>query len=247
VNQPSRVYLLNLPLDLVNLEQTLDAIGGWAQDQTSERTVITLNPEIVVQAQSDAEMKRSIANADLVTADGVGIVWAAKRFGFAAPRALGVEIAQGVLKRGGPSLRVFFLGAAPGVAQRAAERCAQEFGVQIAGVRDGAWGYNWNPDDSSTDHVAQVIADEVRASNASILLTALGAVKQEVFNERYRPARVSLGVGGAVDVLAGHVERAPAWTSKLGVEWIWRIVTLKRWQRAKRLLEFVMLVLRTRR
>ncbi|MGL5004338.1 MAG: WecB/TagA/CpsF family glycosyltransferase, partial [Casimicrobium sp.] len=139
------------------------------------------------------------------------------------------------------------LGAAPGVAQRAADRCAQEFSVQIAGVRDGSWGYKWNPNDSSTDHVAQAVADEVRASNADILLTALGAVKQEAFNERYRPARVSLGVGGTVDVLSGHVERAPAWTSRLGVEWIWRIVTLKRWQRAKRLLEFVMLVLKTRR
>jgi N-acetylglucosaminyldiphosphoundecaprenol N-acetyl-beta-D-mannosaminyltransferase len=247
VSQASRVQILELPLDLVDLEQTLGVIEGWARDETSKRTVITLNPEIVVQAQSDSQMKQSIQNADLVTADGVGIVWAAKRFGVDTPRALGVEIVQGLLKRGGSSLRVFFLGAAPGVAQRAAERCAKEFGVQIAGVRDGSWGYNWNPNDSSTDHVAQAIAEEVRASRADILLTALGAVKQEVFNERYRSARVSLGIGGAVDVLAGHVERAPAWTSRLGVEWAWRIIKLKRWQRAKRLLEFVMLVLRSRK
>ena len=86
----------------------------------------------------------------------------------------------------------------------------------------------------------------VRESKADLLLTALGAGRQETFNQTYRPARVSIGVGGTLDVLAGEVERAPEWTARLGIEWVWRITTMRRWNRAWRLVEFVGRTLRAR-
>jgi N-acetylglucosaminyldiphosphoundecaprenol N-acetyl-beta-D-mannosaminyltransferase len=242
---PERVSILGLPLDLVDLETTVNTLKTWVQDPSSKRTVITLNPEIVVQSEQVKTLETTIRNADLITADGVGIVWAAKRFGHQVPgRATGVDIIRELMQTQGSSLRVFFLGAAPGVAQRAAEASHKQFGIQIAGVHDGKWGYEWNPDDVSTAKVAEEIARVIRESQADLLLTALGSTptyptKQEIFNERFRPARVSIGIGGALNVLSGEVELAPDWTRKLGIEWVWRITTMGRWARAWRLVEFV--------
>ena len=250
---PERVSILGLPLDLVDLTSTVNILKTWVRDPSSKRTVITLNPEIVVQSEQFKTLETTIRNADLITADGVGIVWAAKRSGYHIPgRATGVDIIRELMQSQGSSLRVFFLGAAPGVAQRAAEASQKEFGIQIAGVHDGKWGYEWNPEDASTEKVAAEIARAIRESRADLLLTALGSTptyptKQEIFNERFRPARVSIGIGGALNVLSGEVELAPDWTRKLGIEWVWRITTMGRWARAWRLLEFVGRVLTAKR
>jgi N-acetylglucosaminyldiphosphoundecaprenol N-acetyl-beta-D-mannosaminyltransferase len=236
--QPERVSLLGLPLDLIDLEGAVRILRDWVRDPASAKTVITLNPEIVVQSETDAPLRESIEKADLVTADGVGIVWAVKqRLKRSVPgRTTGVDLAVRLMELEGQDLRVYFLGAKPGVATRAAQNSAQRFGIQIAGVRDGYF----KPEELEN------IVREVRESKAGLLLTALGAGRQETFNHTHRPARVSIGVGGTLDVLAGEVERAPEWTSKLGIEWVWRITTMRRWNRAWRLVEFAQRVLTAR-
>jgi N-acetylglucosaminyldiphosphoundecaprenol N-acetyl-beta-D-mannosaminyltransferase len=237
VNPPPRATLFDLPLDLVDLPQTVDILHTWTQDPSSRRTVVTLNPEFVVQCDSDTRFKQDIQNADLVTADGVGITWAAKRFGIPVPgRAPGVDIGNGVMARGGSDLRVFFLGAKPGVAERAALRCQEHFGVQIAGWQDGYF----KPEEENA------VAKRILEADTHLLLTGLGGGKQERFNEHHRAARVAIGCGGYIDVLAGEVSLAPDWTRRVGVEWIWRIVTMNRWSRAKRLVDFVVKTLGTR-
>jgi N-acetylglucosaminyldiphosphoundecaprenol N-acetyl-beta-D-mannosaminyltransferase len=236
--QPERVSLLGLPLDLVDLEGAVRILRNWVCDPSSTRTVITLNPEIVVQSETDAPLREAIQGADLVTADGVGIVWAVKqRLKRGVPgRTTGVDLALKLMELEGQSLRVYFLGAKPGVAALAAKNSAQRFKIQVAGVRDGYF----KPEE------LEVVLNEIREAKADLLLTALGAGRQETFNQKYRPARVSIGVGGTLDVLAGEVERAPEWTSKLGIEWVWRITTMRRWNRALRLLEFAQRVLTAR-
>jgi N-acetylglucosaminyldiphosphoundecaprenol N-acetyl-beta-D-mannosaminyltransferase len=234
---PARATLFELPLDLVDLTQTVNILTRWVKDPTSRRTVVTLNPEFVVQCDTDAQFKSDIQNADLVTADGVGITWAAKRLGIAVPgRAPGVDIGNGVMERGGAALRVFFLGAKPGVAERAARACQQRYGVQIAGFQDGYF----KPDQEAA------IVQRILEADTHLLLTGLGGGKQERFNERHRAARVAIGCGGYIDVLAGEVALAPNWTRRLGVEWIWRIVTMNRWSRAKRLWDFALKTLGSR-
>jgi N-acetylglucosaminyldiphosphoundecaprenol N-acetyl-beta-D-mannosaminyltransferase len=229
--------MFDLPLDLVDLPRTVDILGAWTRDPSSRRTVVTLNPEFVVQCDVDAQFKSDIQHADLVTADGVGITWAAKRFGIPVPgRAPGVDIGNGLMEKGGTGLRVFFLGAKPGVAERAARNAAAKYGVQIAGFQDGYF----KPD------AAPVIAKRILEADTHLLLTGLGGGKQERFNEAFRAARVSIGCGGYIDVLAGEAALAPDWTRRVGVEWVWRIVTMKRWNRAKRLLDFAVKTLRTR-
>jgi N-acetylglucosaminyldiphosphoundecaprenol N-acetyl-beta-D-mannosaminyltransferase len=229
-----RINILKLPLDLVDLPATLEILREWLKDPNSKRTVITLNPEICVQAETDAKLRTAILGVDLSTPDGVGMLWAAKRAGKTiAGRATGVDIVQELMKLEGQNLRVYFLGAKPGVAEIAAENCAEKYGIQIAGVQDGYF----KPEERA------MIAKTIRESRADLLLTGLGAPRQELFNFEFRPAKISISVGGTIDVLAGAVERAPDWAINLKIEWVWRIIKLGRWDRAKRLAQFAARVL----
>lgn len=233
-----RLRLFDLPLDVINLSDTLTLLGDWLADPARRpHTVVTLNPEIIVQARSHPEFARAVQDADLVTADGVGIVYAARQLhAQEVPRAPGFDIVGGLMQRHGAELRVFFLGAKPGVAEAAAQNVARDYGVGVAGIHHGYFG----PEDD--ERVARLIGD----SGANLLLTAMGAGRQEVFNQQWRGVLgvpVMIGCGGVIDVLAGTAELAPAWTRKLGVEWVWRVAgDRKRWNRAPRLLNFVRMV-----
>jgi N-acetylglucosaminyldiphosphoundecaprenol N-acetyl-beta-D-mannosaminyltransferase len=227
-----RVELLGLPLDIVTLEQVLEILGTWVAEPSSRKTVVTSNPEFIVQCQTDAAFADDIRKADLITADGIGMVLAGKRYGLTVPRATGVDIARGMMQQEGLKLRVFFLGAKPSVAQLAAEKCVAEYGIEIAGVQDGYF----KPDQEAE------IAARILEADTHLLLTGLGGGKQERFNEK-RVARVSIGCGGTIDVLAGVAPLAPQWIRGIGFEWLWRIVKFKRWQRGLKLLEFAVLAL----
>ena len=244
---PARLTLLNLPLDPVTLDQALDMFEGWLDTQPrSPHTVVTLNPEFIMQARGEdaqqggeSEFTRAMRGADLITADGVGIVWAARRLlGAKVPRAPGFDLATGLMKRRGSALRVFFLGSRPGVAEAAAAAAVRDFGIQVSGVHHGYFGAE---DDA---RVAALVGE----SRADMLLTGMGAGRQEIFNAQWRTALgapVLLGCGGVLDVLAGTAQLAPDWTRKLGVEWVWRVGgDRKRWGRAPRLARFVALVSR---
>lgn len=240
-----RLTLLGLPLDPVTLDQALDRLEVWiSAPQRSPHTVVTLNPEFIMQARAEdaqeqqaSAFTRAMQDADLVTADGVGIVWAARRLlAQEVPRAPGFDLASGLMQRRGALLKVFFMGSKPGIAEAAAAAAKNQYGIQVVGVHHGYF-------DKSED---QRVAELIRQSGADLLLTGMGAGRQETFNEYWRSVLgvpVMLGCGGVLDVLAGAATLAPAWTRKLGVEWIWRVVgDRKRWGRAPRLAHFVLLV-----
>ncbi|GGK86246.1 WecB/TagA/CpsF family glycosyltransferase [Deinococcus radiotolerans] len=233
-----RLTLFDLPLDVVTLDQTLDRLGDWIYRQPrAPHTVVTLNPEFIVQSRTQPDFVNAMQVADLVTADGVGIVWAARQLTQTeVPRAPGFDIVRGLMQRHGADLRVFFLGAKPGVAEVAAQNAARDYGIQVAGVHHGYFDL---PED-------QRVAELVRDSGADLLLTCMGAGRQETFNQYWRQVMntpVLLGCGGVIDVLAGTADLAPAWTRRLGVEWLWRVgLDRKRWNRAPRLAQFVRMV-----
>ena len=246
--RPARLELLGHPLDPVTLEQALDLLSSWitAPAPRATHTVVTLNPEFIMQCRATSPLAtgfaEAIRKAELVTADGVGIVWAARQLlGAEVPRAPGFDLSSGLMKRHGQGLSVFFLGARPGVAEAAAQKAHEQFGVRVAGVHNGYFG---------AEEDARVAA-LVGASGADLLLTAMGAARQEIFNEYWRGVLnvpVMIGVGGVLDVLAGTAELAPAWTRRMGVEWLWRVAgDRKRWGRAPALAQFVGLVQREKR
>ena len=220
---------------------TLEAAAKWCLAATRDpepKLLVTLNPEIIVQAKTNPALHKALRSAALTVADGVGVVWAAKRRGMVLPeRVPGVELVSRVLELGGPDLKVFFLGSKPGVAERAAAEAQRRYGTKVAGVQHG---YFKRPNE-----IPEVLQG-VSASDAQLLLAGLGE-GQELFLHQHRTelgVPLMIGVGGTLDVLAGEVQRTPAWTRRVGLEWAYRVgLDRKRWHRFPRLLRFVRLVL----
>lgn len=239
---PPVTGVLGFDVAVLTLEEAAHWVLARALSEQPATLVVTLNPEIIIQSRSDARLAAALTSAGLTVADGVGVVWAAKRAGTELPgRVPGVELTARVLELGGAELPVFFLGARPGIAERAAAAAAQRWGVRVAGHRHGYF-------DREAD--AAEVAAEVAASGARLVLAGLGE-GQELFLQQHLNAmgvRVAIGVGGTLDVLAGEVQRTPAWTRRLGIEWLWRVGSDRsRWHRFPRLLQFARLVLRTYR
>ncbi|HGY08709.1 MAG TPA: WecB/TagA/CpsF family glycosyltransferase [Oceanithermus profundus] len=234
-----RIELLDLPLDVV----TMDGAVAWVRARLNApdpAQVVTLNPEIIVRSLRDPELRRALREAELVTPDGVGVLWATRRlFGRTLPeRVTGVDLTLALFEGLAGELRVYFLGGKPGVAERAARAAAERYGVRAAGVQHGYF-----------EDEAGVVA-AVATSGANLLLAGLGE-RQETFLWRHKRALgvpVMIGVGGTLDVLAGEARRTPAWARRVGLEWLLRVgLDPKRWPRAWRLLRFVLTVEQARR
>lgn len=224
---------------------TLTQATEWCLEavrEPSPKLLVTLNPEIIVQAQTSLALEEALQAADATVADGVGVMWAARRFGYRLPeRVPGVELISEVLKQGGSDLRVYFLGAKPGVGARAAQLAEQRFGTTIAGVQHG---YFRRPDD-----IPDVVA-RIAAAKPHLLLAGLGEGQERFLHQHRHELGVPLmiGVGGALDVLSGQVKRTPRWTRHLRIEWMYRVgFDPKRWHRVPRLIRFVGLVREARR
>jgi N-acetylglucosaminyldiphosphoundecaprenol N-acetyl-beta-D-mannosaminyltransferase len=238
----ARVDVLGVGFDRVDLAEAAERI--LRRLDAGERTfVITANPEFVMLARSDAAVARIAQEAQLVVADGSGVVAASRLLGSALPRVPGRLLVDALI----PHLaqrrsRIFFLGAAPGVAERAAAELRRRApGLVVAGVHAGSA----EPDDDA------VSVARVRESGAQVLLVAYGMPKQERWIARNLPAlpavRLAIGVGGVFDQLAGVQKVPPAVLHAIGLEWLWRLAREpRRWRRQRVLPLFALLVLRKR-
>jgi len=193
------------------------------------RRVITLNPEILYRAVlSDHSLFDLINKADLVTADGEGIVWAGRVAGTPFPeRVTGIDLMLRLVERAATEgWKIYLLGAAPGVAEEAAEKLTRRFpGLQVAGTRHGYF----KPDEEAG------IAQAIKQTAPQLLFVALGAPAQEMWIDRHiediGPV-VAVGVGGSLDVISGRVARQPLWMQKLKIEWLGRLISEpSRWRR----------------
>jgi N-acetylglucosaminyldiphosphoundecaprenol N-acetyl-beta-D-mannosaminyltransferase len=246
---PTRVDILGVSVDAVNFAGLLDRIEAWVgRHRTFPRAepcrqVCTVNPEFVIDAGTDPAFGAVLRRADLRVPDGVGILWAARMLGAPLPeRVTGSDgiyrIAERAAQRG---WRVFFLGAAPGVALHAAVRLRDLYpGLIIAGAYAG----------SPREEDWPAVAAWLHSTQTDILFVAYGHPKQDFWIDRHRaalPVAVALGVGGAFDFVAGVAARAPAWMQRLGLEWLHRLIRQPwRWRRMTKLPRFAARVLRQR-
>ncbi|HEX9037337.1 MAG TPA: WecB/TagA/CpsF family glycosyltransferase [Ktedonobacterales bacterium] len=202
--------------------------------------VVTLNPEIVMRARRDPGLRAVIASAALVTADGAGVVWALRLAGCRIPaRVTGIDLAERLLARlADLGYDAFLLGAGYRVAEAAARALTgQSPPVRVA----GAWSGGPRPEGD-----AETLA-RIRASGARALLVAYGAPAQELWIARNLdalPGVLAIGVGGALDMIAGRRPRAPRWMRYAGLEWTHRLaLEPARWRRMLALPAFAALAL----
>ncbi|MBN1287940.1 MAG: WecB/TagA/CpsF family glycosyltransferase [Anaerolineae bacterium] len=236
-----RVDILGVPVNNTTFDAMLDQIGEWVTEDGPPRQIATANPEFTIIAQRDVNFYNILRRAHLVIPDGVGLLWAARQLGQPLQeRVTGSDgvplIAARAAERG---WRLFFLGAAPGVAARAAEiLTARHPGLQVVGT------YSGSPAPEEEDEIVA----RVRAARADILFVAYGAPRQDKWIARNLPrlgVKVAMGVGGAFDFIAGVTTRAPKWMQAWGLEWLDRLIREPwRWRRQTRLPRFIIAVLR---
>ncbi|MHB8073573.1 WecB/TagA/CpsF family glycosyltransferase [Desulfosporosinus fructosivorans] len=232
-----RVDILGITVDTYSMQETVEQIRQAVEGQTPMR-VVTANPEMIYASERNARLKKLINSADIVTADGIGVVWAARRLGAQVmERVTGIDLVHGLfpIAHAG-KWRIFFLGGKPGVAEQAAN--------QVVLMNDGiSWdamhGY------FSVKEEPEIL-EKIQNFQPDVLLVGLGAPRQEYWiAEHPRLATVSIGVGGSFDALAGIVVRAPKSIQDLHIEWLYRLWKEPwRWKRQAVLPHFVIKVLR---
>lgn len=235
-----RHHVLGLPVDGITYAQLLDQIAAWVDRDTGAHHICTTNPEFTMIAQQDPNFANILRRADLCVPDGIGMMLAAKRIGVRLPeRVTGSDGVPIIAERAAQTgWKMFFLGAAPGIADQAADILRERYpGVQIVGT------YSGNPSPDEEDQIVQMVND----SGADLLFVAYGAPKQDKWIARNLPrlqVSMAMGVGGTFDYIAGVVPRAPLWMRRLGLEWLYRLIREPwRIKRQVRLPRFVLAVM----
>ncbi len=228
--------ILGVRFDDVSRQEAAQ-LGAAMLEQDQFHYVVTPNPEFILAAEKDADFRQVLNSADLVIPDGIGVVYSAKILGTPLKeRVPGIEFAADMLAQldqmGG---RLYLLGAKPGVAQEAGRRILERHpNIVLCGTHDGYF----------KDEEAVLL--EVAAARPNLLFVCLGAPKQEKWMARWgrhTGARLAIGLGGALDVFAGNVERAPESWRKLGLEWAYRLK--KEPQRAGRMAKLPLVLVKS--
>ena len=220
-----RSKLFGIRIDAVDMQQAVGRVLEWVDEHSFAcRYVVTPNVDHAVLLRDNETLQTAYAHADMVLADGHPIVWAAKLLGQPVPeRVPGSDLVPQLfteVTKDRP-LNVFLLGAAPGVATRAAQKMKKAWPhVRTVGIYSPPMGFENDPAESN------YILGRIALSRPDVLVVGLGAPKQECWVAEHRDqiqASVALCVGATIDFLAGEKSRAPAWMQRGGVEWLHRM------------------------
>ena len=269
-----------------NLEGKIDTILGikinsastssvlkFIENKIAKRVkifIVTPNPEIVVQAQSDLLLASILNSAELSLPDGVGLVWASKwkelfvRNPLArklnplaqAPRAgsqitsrvSGIDVMEAAIKKAAErGWRVFLLGGRPGVAEKAAENLRVQYPNIMVSNYDGPWlDSDGKPQNKKEEKKEREAISKINAFKPYLLFVAYGAPKQEKWvrsNYDKIETLVTMVIGGSLDYISGNVNRAPFWARRIGIEWLFRLAQ-EPWRLGRQLalIKFIWLV-----
>lgn len=212
------IELLGVRIDDVDMAASLEAIDGFIRSRTPH-IVVTADASCIVLARKDPELREIVNSADLVTPDSIGILLAARLNGKPlTERVSGCDMVVLLCERASRfGHRVFLLGAAPEVADAAAEKLRERFpGLNVVGVQHGYF----KPDET------EAVVSTIRNAEPDLLFVAFGIPMQEKWIRTHMEALqvpVCMGVGGSFDVISGKVKRAPKWMQRYGLEWVYRL------------------------
>lgn len=218
VDAGSGKIFLGCPINVLTMDETVELARGSMRDRTRLQHV-ALNVAKLVNARSDRVLAADVSSSDVVSIDGMGIVWGARLLGLPVKeRVAGVDLLSRLLAVcAEDGFRPYFLGATSKLLQLAvAQAQARHPGLRFAGFRDGYF---------KPDQEADVVR-EIRDSGADCLFIGMPTPRKERFLAAHRDelnVPFIMGVGGAFDVLSGHVQRAPLRMQALGLEWLYRI------------------------
>jgi N-acetylglucosaminyldiphosphoundecaprenol N-acetyl-beta-D-mannosaminyltransferase len=219
--------ILGVRVDDVTNRETLELLESFIRSG-GKHQVATVNPEFIMEAQRNPAFLRTLNATSLSFPDGIGVIHASRIYGVPfRERVAGVDIVERFAAiAAGKGYTLFFLGAAPGVADQAADILRSRHpGLAIVGT----YGGTPSPDEE------EEIRGRINAVRPDVLLVAYGAPRQDLWISRNLGnlnVSVAIGIGGTFDFITGKSVRAPLWMRGIGLEWFHRLVREpRRWKR----------------
>ncbi len=227
INAP---LILGMRVDPTSYVAATDLISGWAA-RHEHRYVCVANVHMVMESYDSAEFRQIVNNADLVTPDGMPLVWMLRRLGYLhQERVYGPQLMLHLLSEAeDKGLRVGFYGASKKTLQKMLIMLRKRFpALHVV--------YAYSPPFRSLSREEEdEVLQEMRIAAVQLLFVALGCPRQERWMARHTASvpSVMVGVGAAFDFIAGQKPQAPAWMQRLGLEWAFRLLTEPRrlWRR----------------
>lgn len=238
-------YILNIPIRPETKKTILEKIKKYLQKPEGFFHIVSINPEILVQAQNNEEYKKVLATAQIQICDGFGIVLAGKILGIdVGERVTGVDLMEELVKLASYlDCHITLIGGKHNLANKLAECYNEKFHVRnfigLEGFHDIL-----NPTAEETEKISSIVAD----FTPQIILASFGSPAQELWFQRNADKLqgiMCVGVGGAFNYLSGEVARPPKFIRHIGMEWLYRLIREPwRWRRQLRLFKFLYLVLK---
>lgn len=206
--------VLGVKIDDVSIPEIVNIVETWLK-KGGKHYIVTPNPEIVMMAQKDIELKKIINKADLAIPDGRGL----KLAGDILNHSPGIDVMERLIKEvSEKGATVGFLGGRGDVAELCAKRLSRKYpNLKISFARS----------DDEVDDEGRLLKS-LKIPKLDLLFVAFGPPKQEkwiVKNLDKLPVTVAMGVGGSFDYISGKIPRAPLWIRNLGLEWLFRLIT----------------------
>ena len=224
-----RIKFLNIPIDAITMKDTINLVEKTiVAKKQIHHTVV--NASKIILMQKDAELEKSVIEADIINADGQAVVWAANLLGLNLPeRVSGIDLMESLVEMSYyKRYKCYFLGARENIVQKLVAIYKEKYSEDIiAGFRNGYFNEQEECD----------IARKISESGANILFVAITSPKKEIFLNKYKDqlknVNFIMGVGGSFDVISGKIKRAPIFMQRIGLEWFYRFLQEPRrlWKR----------------
>ena len=219
-NKINIVSVFDVPIWNVTMNEAIRFIKTEIQ-QNNHLHHSVINASKVVAMQQNKELRESVLSADIINADGAGIILASKIFGTPIKqRVTGIDLMENLIKMAYKNnCKIYFLGAKQDVLEKVIKHYSNLYSKEIvAGFQNGYFKKDEEPK----------IAKQIAESGANILFVAMTSPKKENFlydhNNLLKNVNFIMGVGGSFDVVSGEVKRAPIWIQKIGFEWFYRFI-----------------------
>ena len=219
------INLFGMGISRITMKGAIECVQNWCAEPRGEscRYIVTPNVDHAVMFQHCVDLRNSYDDASLVLADGMPLVIASRLVCQPLPQRVAGSDLVPQLFAAGKRLKVFLLGAAPGVAATAAGRIENQWpAVDVVGTYSPPPGFE--NDAAENERILATIA----AAAPDLLVVGFGAPKQEIWVHRYQhqlAAKVAICGGATIDFLAGHRQRSPVWMRRIGLEWLYRVAS----------------------
>jgi N-acetylglucosaminyldiphosphoundecaprenol N-acetyl-beta-D-mannosaminyltransferase len=222
--------VIGTPICSLSFDEQINLIVNWAKNCQS-KMVCVANVHMLIEARQNSDFAGVLRHADLVTPDGMPLVWMLKLMGAKrVQRVAGMDIFLATCQQAAQAqISIFLLGSTPDILDRIHQRLQTEFPLlKIAGMNSPSF----SPVAATVDtNIIQII----NSSGAGIVFVALGCPKQELWMARHREQiqAVTIGVGAVFPVYAGALKHAPKFIRNAGGEWLFRLIQEPRrlWKR----------------